>query len=59
MPFKLKQEITNNEMQIRNQTVLLDAKKKEINTINAKYDEDKRRYVELTSGKAGAPAQKK
>jgi len=58
MPFKLKQEITNNEMQIRNQTVLLDAKKKEINTINAKYDEDKRRYVELTSGKAGA-AQKK
>jgi len=59
MPFKLKQEITNNEMQIRNQTVLLDAKKKEINTINAKYDEDKRRYVELTSGKAGAHAQKK
>ena len=59
MPFKLKQEITNNEMQIRNQTVLLDAKKKEINTINAKYDEDKRRYVELTSGKTGAPAQKK
>ena len=58
MPFKLKQEITNNEMQIRNQTVLLDAKKKEINTINAKYDEDKRRYVELTGGKAGA-AQKK
>ena len=59
MPFKLKQEIANNEIQIRNQTVLLDAKKKEINTINAKYDEDKRRYVELTSGKAGAPAQKK
>jgi len=51
MPFKLKQEITNNEIQIRNQTVLLDAKKKEINTINAKYDEDRRRYIELTSGK--------
>jgi uncharacterized protein DUF4124 len=51
MPFKLKQEIANNEIQIRNQTVLLDAKKKEINTINAKYDEDRRRYIELTSGK--------
>src|SRR6266699_401768 len=57
MPFKLKQEIANNEIQIRNQTVLLDAKKKEINTINAKYNEDRRRYVELTSGKA--PAQRR
>src|SRR5205814_2822827 len=31
-----------------NQTVLLDAKKKEISRINAKYDADRRRYVELT-----------
>jgi len=58
MPFKLKQEITNTEIEIRNQTELLDAKKKQISTINAKYDEDKRRYIELTSGKAGASAQK-
>ena len=55
MPFKLKQEIANNDIEIKNQIVLLDAKKKEISTINAKYDEDKRRYVELTSGKAGTP----
>ena len=55
MPFKLKQEIANNDIEIQNQIVLLDAKKKEISTINAKYDEDKRRYVELTSGKAAAP----
>jgi len=54
MPFKLKQEITNNDIEIKNQIVLLDAKKKEISTINAKYDEDKRRYVELTSGKAAS-----
>jgi len=51
MPFKLKQEIANNEIQIRNQTVLLDAKKKEISRVNAKYDADKRRYIELTGGK--------
>jgi len=57
MPFKLRQEIANNEIEIKNQIVLLDAKKKEISTINAKYDEDKRRYVELTSGKA--PAQRR
>jgi hypothetical protein len=59
MPFKLKQEIANNEIDIKNQIVLLDAKKKEISNVNAKYDEDRRRYVELTSGKAGATAQKK
>jgi len=59
MPFKLKQEITNNDIEIKNQTSLLDAKRKEISTINAKYDEDKRRYVELTSGKAASAAQKK
>jgi len=55
MPFKLKQEIANNDIEIQNQIVLLDAKKKEISTINAKYDEDKRRYSELTSGKTAAP----
>jgi hypothetical protein len=59
MPFKLKQEIANNEIEIRNQTSLLDAKKKEISSINAKYDEDKRRYIDLTSGKAASAAQKK
>jgi hypothetical protein len=54
LPFKLKQEISNNDIEIRNQIVLLDAKKKEISTINAKYDEDRRRYIELTGGKGGA-----
>jgi Domain of unknown function (DUF4124) len=51
MPGKLKQEIANNEIEIKNQNELLEAKKKEISVINAKYDEDKRRYLELTSGK--------
>jgi len=58
LPAKLKQEITNNEIDIKNQTALLDAKKKEISTINAKYDDDKRRFLELTS-KGGASAQRK
>lgn len=55
LPFKLKQEIANNEIEIENQIALLEAKKKEISTIKAKYDEEKRRYVELTGGKASAP----
>ena len=58
LPAKLKQEITNNEIDIKNQTALLDVKKKEISTINAKYDDEKRRYIELTN-KAGASAQRK
>jgi hypothetical protein len=51
MPPKLKQEINNVDIEIKNQTALLEAKKKEISVINAKYDEDKRRYIELTTAK--------
>ena len=52
LPAKLKQEISNNEIDIKNQTALLDAKKKEISAINAKYDDEKRRYAELTRAAA-------
>jgi len=48
MPPKLAQDIKNNEVEIKNQRELLEAKKKQVANINAKYDEDKRRYVELT-----------
>lgn len=51
MPFKLKNELSNLDIEIKNQTALLDAKKKEISTINTKYDQDKRRYIELTASK--------
>ncbi len=51
MPAKLKQEMSNVEIEITNQTALLDAKKAEIVKINAKYDADKKRYVELTAAK--------
>jgi uncharacterized protein DUF4124 len=54
MPLKLRQDIANTEIEIKNQTALLEVKKREINTVNAKYDEDKRRYIELTTGKAAA-----
>ena len=50
MPQKLEQDIQNNEIAIKNNRGLLDAKKKEIVTINAKYDDDKRRFIELTRG---------
>ena len=49
-PPKLLQDIQNAEIELKNQHDLLDAKRKEIGTINARYDEDKRRYLELTKG---------
>jgi len=51
MPAKLRQEMSNIEIEITNQTALLEAKKAEIVKINAKYDADKKRYVELTAAK--------
>jgi chromosome segregation ATPase len=47
-PAKLKDDLQNANVEIKNQTELLEVKKKEIVTINARYDEDKRRYAELT-----------
>lgn len=59
MPPKLQDDLKNNEVEIKNQRELLDAKKKQVADINAKYNEDKRRYVELTKGTtAGSAAPK-
>jgi hypothetical protein len=50
-PTRLKEEITNAEIDLKAQETLLDAKKKEAVGINARYDEDKRRYKEATGRK--------
>jgi hypothetical protein len=57
-PPKLLQDMKNAEVELTAQESLLALKKKEVDAINAKYDEDKRRYAELTSTpnkKRGAP----
>ncbi len=60
MPKKLQDDIKNNEIDLKGQQDALAAKKKELGEINAKYDEDKRRYLELTGAKPkAAPAPKK
>ena len=62
MPKKLQDDLKNNEIELKGQQDTLAAKKKELGEINAKYDEDKRRYVELTTGvkqKSPAAPQKK
>jgi hypothetical protein len=47
-PARLKEEITNAGIDLKAQESLLQAKKKEAEGINARYDEDKRRYQEAT-----------
>ena len=46
-PAKLTNDIKNTEIDLKAQEDLLAAKKKEVSNINAKYDEDKKRFAEL------------
>jgi DNA repair exonuclease SbcCD ATPase subunit len=56
MPKKLQDDLKNNEIDLKGQQDALAAKKKELGEINAKFDADKRRYVELTTGAKAAAA---
>lgn len=49
-PAKMEQEMKDNDFSVGTQENLLAQKKKEVDSINAKYDEDKKRYIELTRG---------
>jgi len=51
MPKKLQDDIKSNDVDLKVQQDALAAKQKESGEINAKYDEDKRRYLELTGAK--------
>lgn len=56
-PAKVTQDIQSTEFDIKAQEQLLAAKKKEVEQINARFDDDKKRYQELTkSGGAAAAA---
>ena len=50
VPARLTADLKNSEIDLRAQEDLLAVKKKEVVVINAKYDEDKKRYQELTRG---------
>jgi len=49
-PARLEQDVKNIEFDIATQQELLGTKKKEVAQINARYDDDKKRYSELTKG---------
>ena len=47
-PAKLNDDIRNSDFDIKTQADLMAAKKKEVALINSRYDDDKKRYRELT-----------
>jgi predicted RNase H-like nuclease (RuvC/YqgF family) len=49
-PAKLNNDIRNVDFDIKTQQELMDAKKKEVALINSRYDDDKKRYSDLTKG---------
>jgi hypothetical protein len=49
-PAKLLEDISSVEVDLKVQEELLATKKKEVAAINAKYDQDKKRYMQLTRG---------
>jgi hypothetical protein len=50
-PQRLREEITNADIDLKAQQNLLEAKKKDALAINARYDEDRKRYKEAISGR--------
>jgi hypothetical protein len=53
-PAKLADDIRNTEFDIQTQEQLMTTKKREVDQINGRYDDDKKRYLELTKGSAPA-----
>ena len=49
-PAKLTDDIRNSDFDIKTQEDLLTAKKRDVATINTRYNDDKKRYGELTKG---------
>ena len=49
-PAKLNDDIRNTDFDIKTQEELMATKKKEVALINSRYDDDKKRYGELTKG---------
>lgn len=58
-PRQLQQDMSVNALELKSQTEIIEAKRRDVASINAKYDEDRRRYLALTgaSKTAQAPGQ--
>jgi hypothetical protein len=54
VPVRLTSDLRNSDIDLKAQEDLLAVKKKEVTVINAKYDDDKKRYLELTRGQSAS-----
>jgi len=54
MPADLRRRIDENEAALRAEKLLFASKRDEVSQVNLKFDDDKKRYLELTSGGAVA-----
>ncbi len=64
VPVGLKEQIKVNDLEIKTQQLAIEAKKKEMEQVRAKFAEEKRRYIELKQGHksttaSGTPAKAK
>ena len=55
-PADLKRRMDENEAALRAEQLLLQSKRDEVTQVNLKFDDDKKRYIELTGGSAPAAA---
>lgn len=55
-PAKLDEDVKNNRNSMKQQEELMAQKKKDVATINAKFDDDKRRFIELQKAGGVVPA---
>ncbi|HEY4372346.1 MAG TPA: hypothetical protein VGN52_10500 [Burkholderiales bacterium] len=54
MPADLRRRVDENEAASRAEKLLYNSKRDEVAQVNLKFDEDKKRYIDLTTGKATA-----
>jgi hypothetical protein len=50
-PAKLREDLHSAESELKVHEQLLEAKKREVEAINTRYDEDKKRYAQITRGR--------
>ena len=53
VPARLRDDVKNSDDELKAQQQLLEVKKREVEQINARYDDDKKRYLELSGKSAG------
>lgn len=51
LPYELKTQMKSNETELQAQQAEIGAKQKEMEAVRARFDEDKKRYIELMRGK--------